>query len=150
MERKQLLYVAEGSCRGSVCPQPEAPAQHCRVSAGNKMGIQTLLCNLPKRRSEGTTPQFQCAPEEGELSVIKILPWGFPSKNQLLATWIIPLVLNLCWLRNRSRRDAAFTLTSGESLVTLLSVLRVLIWRKKDIYPQLRLKVAFLPQTTIV
>lgn len=82
--------------------------------------------------------------------MIKILPWGLPSKNQSLATWIIPLVLNFCWLRNMLRRDAAFMLTSGESPVTLPVHFRSADLEKEGcLYPN-KLKVAFLPQTTIV
>lgn len=81
--------------------------------------------------------------------MIEILPQGFPSKNQLLAMWIIPLVLNLCWLRNRLRRDASFTLTSGESPVTLPVHFKSADLEKEGHLYQNKLKVAFLPQTTI-
>lgn len=75
--------------QGQHMATARGPDPSCKVCAENKLGTQALLCHLLKRLSEGMLPPcplFSHVPEEGELAMIRILPWGFPSKNQLLAT----------------------------------------------------------------
>ena len=57
-EKKVITVCGGGKLQGQRMPTARGPAQNCWVCAENKMGIRALLCNLPKRHSEGTTPPF--------------------------------------------------------------------------------------------
>lgn len=54
-EKKVITVCGRGKLQGQRMPTARGPAQNCKVCAENKMGIQALHCNLPKRHSEGTT-----------------------------------------------------------------------------------------------